>query len=346
MKRPKSPFAPRLLLAILAVLVAVGGSAALVNGHRLFGQAPAAVKDAATSATATTARTLQATRASRGPAASPTATTPPPGAPTHAAGSDGSGQLATGLHVNNVSVSVDQASFSGVCPNQVPFVFTLTISIDTHLGDGLVDYNWLNSDGLQWSDEYLYFGPADTTKTVTRTFTQPAWNGDGSTRWIGAQVWQGSSPVAARAQYSLRCMRAITGMTATVSPTEWSGVCTGLAYFSLEVVVDISLSPDTAPNTLAWTSTTDLPNVAIVSTPTPGGGRPPATWSPYPSSGNMWVVSATGDPNNSYTRGVYQYGGYHLDTTAPNGTYVISFTATGLDNQPITRTVTVTKNCS
>lgn len=206
--------------------------------------------------------------------------------------------------------------------------------------------NGSNSEGVQSVDEYLYFGPADTTKAVTRTFAQPAWNGDGSTRWMEAQVWQGSSPVSARAQYSLRCLRAITGMTATVSPIEWSGACTGLAYFSLNVVVDMSLSPDMAPTTLPWTSTTDLPNVEIVGTPTPGAGRPPATWSPYPSSGNMWVLSTTGDPNNSYTRAVYQYGGYHLDTTAVNGTYVISFTVTGLDNQPITRTVTVTKNCS
>lgn len=127
MKRLKSPFARNLVLAVFAVLVAVGGSAALVNGHQLFGGAPAAVKGAATTATTSSARTLQATRATRGPTTPSTATTmPPPGAPTRSAGSDGSGQRATGLHVNNVSVSVDRASFSGVCPNQVPFVFTLT----------------------------------------------------------------------------------------------------------------------------------------------------------------------------------------------------------------------------
>jgi len=132
--------------------------------------------------------------------------------------------------VTGATASVSPASYNGACPG----VFNFSANITTN-GAGTVTYRWERSDGAVGPTQSLTFG-GPGTQTVTTSWSL----GARGTFWERIHILSPNDAYSNQATFTNNCTTAfaVTNVTASVSPTSYSGSCPGTFNFSARITTN------------------------------------------------------------------------------------------------------------
>lgn len=224
------------------------------------------------------------------------------------------------LTVTGLTLSVDRTSVNGICQDDNFFNFTLTIAVASGSQGGIVDYTVIPSDGtVQQISSNLEFGNVDTTETASFGEDIPARDGDGTTHWIQVRTTSPNAVTSQKISFSATCVRQVTSVTTSVTPSVWNAPCPNTLTFNFTVTVQLTPGP---PVTLAY---------SLNESQGFGAWHPP-TYS---------YTNFTGDSLASSWQDTLYAPGY---SGGANGTYWQSITVTS-PNSITSNQATITENC-
>lgn len=319
---PRKPYRrPPALIAAAAAMVVVLLLALVLT---TFAHGPtrknATTGDGTVTATAAGTSTSTATDA-------PTATSAPTSTGTMGGGSGAGATGGTGtppgsgtLTVTGLTLSVDRTSINGTCQDDNFYNFTLTISVAPGSQGGLVNYTVMPSDSIvQQISSNLAFGNVGTSETTSFGEDIPARDGDGTTHWIKVQTTSPNTVTSQRISFEATCVRQITSVTASVTPSAWNAPCSNTQTFNFTFTIQLTPGP---PVTLSYSLNES-----------PGFG----TWHPPTSS----YANFAGDTLTSSWQDTLYAPGY---SGGANGTYWQSITVTS-PNSVTSNQATITESC-
>ena len=135
-----------------------------------------------------------------------------------------------GFAVTSVTASVTPSSFTGACPKTFNFSAVITVN-----GPGTVTYKWERSDGAIAPDESITFAAAGS-QTVTDSWTI----GISYSGWERVHILTPNDSLSNQANFTLTCEEefAVTSVTASVTPSSFTGACPKMFLFYAVITVN------------------------------------------------------------------------------------------------------------
>ena len=132
--------------------------------------------------------------------------------------------------VTSVTASVTPSYFYGTCPKMFNFSAVITVN-----GPGTVTYKWERSDGAIAPDESITFAAAGS-QTVTDSWTI----GISYSGWERVHILTPNDSLSNQANFTLTCEEefAVTSVTASVTPSSFTGACPKMFLFYAVITVN------------------------------------------------------------------------------------------------------------